>query len=437
MSSLFRVNLCSREPFAPGRFPWWGAIGVSWRRAIGRLSARAVALCAAVAFCVAAGVPNARAAEWYVDTGVRQDVEYDDNIGLSLTSDQVVSDTSFESSIVANAGVNTPNLNIRLDSLFNFSVFVNQDQLNSNDQYITLGTDYTYGRSVWGVQGDFVHDTSRTSDVDATGLFILDNKSRFVYRAGPTWSYQLSPRDTLDTSATYTTVNYPSGDLRDYDQVSGSVGYAHVLTPRTQVISALDAYYYDSNKFGSLDSQFVGLLLGGSHVLSKTLRLSALVGPRVVRQESRSSTASSSESSTDVGYIADASITYEPTERTFFEGQYTRTTEPNTTTGALLNKDEFRLYGRYNLLEKVAIDLTARYFMQDSPTNVSEDRSRQYVSFQPGVRWRLLKELSLNCFYRFRWQKYDQLKSENGTQGDSNSVYARLSYDLPTLSTSR
>ncbi len=56
--------------------------------------------------------------------------------------------------------------------------------------------------------------------------------------------------------------------------------------------------------------------------------------------------------------------------------------------------------------------------MQDSPTNVSEDRSRQYVSFQPGVRWRLLEDLSLNCFYRFRWQKYDQLKSEDGTQGD-------------------
>lgn len=420
MSSLFRVSLCSSETLAPRRF----------RR-------RRFAAFWAAAFWAAAGVPDARAAEWYVDTGVRQDVEYDDNIGLSLTSDQVVADTSFESSVVATAGVNTPNLNIHLDSVFNFSVFVNQDQLNSNDQYVTMGSDYQYGRSTWGVQGDFVHDTSRTSDVDATGLFILENNTRFVYRAGPTWSYQLSPRDTLDTSATYTNVNYPSGELRDYDQVSGTVGYTHLLTPRTQLLSSLDAYYYDSNKFGSLDSQFVGALFGASHMVSETVRLSALVGPRVVRQEIRGPGASSSDNSTDVSYIADASITYTPTERTFFEGQYTRTTEPNTSTGALLNKDEFRLYARYNLLEKVAIDLTARYFMQDSPTGVSEDRTRQYASFQPGVRWYLLEDLSLNCFYRFRWQKYDQLKSENGTQGNSNAVYARLRYDLPTLSSSR
>jgi len=362
---------------------------------------------------------------------------YDDNIGLSLTKDKVVSDTSFESSIFANAGVRTPNLNIQLDSRFDFSVFVNEDQLNSNDQYITLGSDYQYGRSTWGIQGDFVNDTSRTSDVDNSGLFILDNIRRNVYRAGPTWSYQVSPRDTVDTSATFTRVNYPSGKLRDYDQISGNVSYAHVLTPRTQLLGSLDAYYYDSNKFGSLDNQFVGLLLGASHALTETVHVSALVGPRVISQEFRGPSDTSSEDSTDVGYIADVTLNYQPTERTFFETQYTRTTEPNSSTGALLNTDEFRLYGRYNLLEKVAIDLTARYFMQDSPTNVSEDRSRQFVSFQPGVRWRLLKELSLNCFYRFRWQKYDKLRSEDGTQGDSNAVFARLSYDLPTLSSSR
>ncbi len=89
-----------------------------------------------------------------------------------------VADTSFESSIQAIAGARTPNLNILLDTRFNFTVFVNEDQLNSNDQFITLGSDYQYGRSRWGVQGDFVNDTTRTSDIDNTGLFILDNMRR-------------------------------------------------------------------------------------------------------------------------------------------------------------------------------------------------------------------------------------------------------------------
>ncbi len=422
MSLLFRVNLCSSDTHAPGAASWRGTVALSM----------------AAALCVAVAAPNARAAEWYISTGISQDVEYDDNIGLSLTQDSVVSDTSFESAIQATAGARTPNLNLYLDALFNFTVFATEDQLNSNDQYITLGADYQYGRSRWGVQGDFVNDTSRTSDVDdGTGLFILDNIRRNVFRAGPSWSYELGPRDTLDTSATYSKVNYPSGKLRDYEEFSGSVGYTHVLTPRTQLISALDGYYYDSNKFGSLDGQFVGLLLGASHALTETVSISALAGPRVVRQQIRGPNDSSSDNSTDASYIADARISYQPSERTFFEGQYTRTTVPNTSTGALQNIDQFRLYGRYNLLEKVAIDLSARYSLQDSPTNESEDQTRQFIFFQPGVSWRLLEDLSLNCYFQFRWQKYDQLQSEDGTQGASNAVFATLSYDLPTLSSSR
>lgn len=404
--------------------------------------ARAIAVCLAAALGGAVGATNTWAAEWYISGDVRQDIEYDDNIGLNLSSDDEVSDVGFQSSILANAGASTPNLNIRLDTRFDFTVFPNEDQLNSNDQFIVLGTDYQYGRSLWGVEGQFVHDTTRTSDVDATGLFILENKTRDVFRVGPSWSYQISPRDSVDTSATYTTVNYPSGDLRDYDQVSGSLSYTHVLSPRTQLLGSINGYYYDSNKFGSLDSQFVGVLLGGSHALTETVRVSALVGPRVVRQDIRRSSDSSSDKSTDVGYIADVSVNYQPSERTFFEGQYTRTTEPNSTTGALLNKDEIRLYGRYNLLEKVAIDLGARYFMQDIPTNNTPDsdrsnQTRHYVSIQPGVTFRLLEDLSLNCHYRFRWQQYDNLETDGGTRGASNAVFARLSYDLPTLSASR
>ncbi len=437
MSSLFRVSPCSREPLPQE--------SSSRRSAAAR---RAAALCAVVVFCAAAG--GAHAAEWFATGEIRQEVEYDDNIGLNLSSDDAVSDVGFTSTILANAGARTPNLNILLDTRFTFTVFPNEDQLDSNDQFIVLGTDYQYGRSVWGLQGEFANDTTRTSDVDSTGLFILENKRRQVFRVGPSWSYQLTPRDNVATSATYTNVNYPNGTsevedgarLRDYEQFSGTVDYNHVLTPRTQLLGSVNGYYYDSNKFGSLDSQFVGVLLGASHRLTEQVRVTALAGPRVVRQEIRGETDNSSNSSTDAGYIADVSINYQPTERTFLEGQYTRTTEPNTSTGALLEKDEFRLYGRYKLLEKVAIDLTARYFMQDIPTNNAPDEdnsnaTRHYVSVQPGVSWRFLEELSLNCYYRFRWQRYDSLGSDSGTQGNSNAVFARLIYDLPVLSASR
>lgn len=433
MSSLFRVSLCSSETPASGYF--------TRRRASRWVPSRALALSAGVVFCVAGAVTDARAAEWFVSGEVRQDVDYDDNIGLSITSDEVVSDVGFTSSILANAGASTPNLNIRLDTIFDFTVFPNEDQLNSNDQYIVLGSDYQYGRSVWGVEGQFVRDTTRTSDVNGTGEFLLDNKQREVFRLGPSWSYQLSPRNSLDTSATYTNVNYPNGTseagdgalLRDYEEYSGSVGFAHVWSPRTQLLTSLHGFYYDSNKFGSLDSQVVGLLVGASHALTERLQVTAMAGPRMVRQDSRDSNQSSSQSTTNVGYSADASINYQAGERTFLEAQFTRSAEPNTSTGDLQEKNEIRLFGEQKILEKVAINLTSRYFVQDQISSDDSNATRQYASVQPGVSWRFIEDLSLNCYYRFRWQYLDDVDKS----GASNAVYARLIYDLPSLSTSR
>ena len=78
-------------------------------------------------FCAAAG--GAHAAEWFATGEIRQEVEYDDNIGLNLSSDDAVSDVGFTSTILANAGARTPNLNILLDTRFTFTVFPNEDQL--------------------------------------------------------------------------------------------------------------------------------------------------------------------------------------------------------------------------------------------------------------------------------------------------------------------
>ncbi len=433
MSSLFRVSLCSSETLAPGCF--------SRRRATRRVSSSALALAAGVAFCVAGGVIDARAAEWFVSGEVRQDVEYDDNIGLDITSDEVVSDVGFTSSIVANAGASTPNLNIRLDTQFDFTVFPNEDQLNSNDQYVVVGSDYQYGRSLWGVEGQFVRDTSRTSDVNGTGEFLLDNKRREVFRLGPSWSYQLSPRNSLDTSATYTNVNYPNGTseagdgagLRDYEEYSGNVGFTHVWSPRTQLLASLGGSYYNSNKFGSLDNQVVGLAVGASHALTERIRVTATAGPYLAHQDSRDADQSSSQSTTNVGYSADASIGYQAGERTFLEAQFTRSAEPNTSTGDLQDRNEIRLFGEHKILEKVAINLTSRYFVQDQISSDDSNATRQYASVQPGFSWRLIEDLSLNCYYRFRWQYLDDVDKS----GDSNAVYARLIYDLPRLSTSR
>ena len=393
-------------------------------------------------------VDKAIAAEWYASSRLEQQFEIDDNVGLNTRSDQQVSAWGSTSSVVANLGGRTPNLSVRLDSVLDFTVFPNENSLNSDDQYVALGGDYRTERSLFGLDGEFIRDTTRTSDVDDTGVFILDNDRRELYRIGPSWSYLASPLDTVNVSADYTNVHYPSSRtaLRDYEQISGTVGWTHALTPRTQFLTSLSTSYYDSNASGSLESTVFQALVGGSHDFSERTRITALVGPQIVSQDIRGKpsctvnvnpcpqgfTERFTDKNTDVGYAADAGISFQASERTSFEGQYTRTAEPSTSTGVLLERNNFRAYYRYEALERVAIDAAARYIMQDTLATGGETETRHFVSVEPGVRWRITEDLNLRCFYRFRWQKFDG----DGGSGSSNAAFARITYELPELSTS-
>jgi hypothetical protein len=90
------------------------------------------------------------------------------------------------------------------------------------------------------------------------------------------------------------------------------------------------------------------------------------------------------------------------------------------------------------VLEKVAVDVSARYSLQDSVGDSGDQDGgnsgkRDFLSFSPGVRWQLSENLNLRCSYRFRWQRFDN----TGDTANSNAVFATLSYQLPGLSTSR
>jgi hypothetical protein len=381
---------------------------------------------------------RADAAEWYAHSNVSQQVSYDDNFDLATRSDEADSEWWSDSTASLNVGGRAPNLEVQFNSVFDYAYFPENSSLNSADQAFNLNTTYQLERATVGLGADFIRDTTRTSDVDDTGLFIRANKRRELYRLGPTWTYQLSPLESLNAYGDYSSVSYQTKDLDGYSQITGGFGWTRQLTARTQIQTRLSGFHFHTGAHGGRETNFAGLEIGGTHLFSERWQASFFAGPRyvwmdgTVRYGPQGARQRVSDKDDSAGYVLSANVRYQAGERTALVADASRDVTPGTTNGIIQQTTAFGLFFNHQLLEKVALDLSGRYSIQEN-VGGSDSLRRDYATVSPGVRWQLTQGLSLRCSYRFSWQRYEQ----SGETANSNAVFATLTYQLPRLSASR
>jgi hypothetical protein len=335
-------------------------------------------------------------------------------------------------------------MEVYLRSTLDYAAFPSDPSLNSDDQRIFLGAKYLTERTVVGLEGGFVRDTTRTSDVDDTGRFILENKRRELYRIGPTWTYQLTPRNSVNAYATYSSQSQGTKDLDSFWQVNGGLGYSHRWSPRTVIEARTSAFHFKTGAQGSRTSDTMNVQVGGSHDFSERWQASFFAGPSLTWTEATVTSGPplarqrTSNSSTHLSYTLSGSVRYRVVERTALVADVSRGVTTGTTTASTQETTVIGLFLTHQVLEKVAVDVSARYSLQDSVGDSGDQDGgnsgkRDFLSFSPGVRWQLSENLNLRCSYRFRWQRFDN----TGDTANSNAVFATLSYQLPGLSTSR
>lgn len=384
---------------------------------------------------LAASATPAAAAEWYARNGLSQTVDYDDNIGLSTRKRQRTSAFSETTTVDLNLGGRSPTTQIDVASKLNFTRFPTEDRLDSNDQYLTASAGYTGERAAVALRGRFVRDTTRTSDVDGTGLFILQNTRRQLWSVGPEFAYRLTPRDQIKTSALYTDIGYPSGNIRDYTQTTGRVGWTRALSERTQFLADASISRINSNSRGAQNSYIFGLLAGLRHVFSPQLEATVVAGPSLARTDFRANVNGTQlpERRTELGYIMDASVSYVLKERLSLTGGVARTVTPSTTTGAIEEATSFRMAANYTLYPNVFADAAILYLLQEDVGQAPVSSRRDYVAVEPGLRWRFAPDWELALKYRFQYQAFD--KGE--TEAKANGVMMSVSYRLPPWTMSR
>lgn len=180
----------------------------------------------------ALGPRGAQAAEWSAEGQLTNRFEADDNIRLTNQShDSAVGGTV---SPELKLGHRSARIDATVDSRFDFTKFWGDEGLDTNDQSVIGDAEYRTQLGVVGVNGEFRRNSARTSELEDTGR-VFSNARRTSYKAGPTWTYALSQRDTFHMAGGYEDTQYSTNQLTDYEQFYGSAGWTRSFSELGQV----------------------------------------------------------------------------------------------------------------------------------------------------------------------------------------------------------
>ena len=382
-----------------------------------------------------------RAADWYADTALRQAFGYQDNILLSTSSGDKEGSFSSTSSALLDLGRRDEITDINLNTKFDFVRYFSQPKADTDNQYAVLNGAFKAERSLWQVNAGVIRDTSLDSDLPPEGTVTLSARRRTTINAGPSWSYQLSPLETVNLSADWSKVDYSYPQYVDYWQVTGGAGYTRVLTEQTQLNLSASALNYESDKSASLNQQYFTAQVGLAHAFSPLWKASFLIGPSMTISESSSRqvinigngqrvTIGGAEQGTTFGFAARAETSYQVTDRLVAGLNYSHSATPNNS-GQLLTADAVGVNFQQAVISFMDVFLNATYVKQTGTASNSSSNDRDYVNAQPGLRWKLTEQISLDTSYQFSWQRY----ASSGASATSQGAFLTLNYDFPRWQT--
>jgi len=382
-----------------------------------------VAGCAAsLAALVWLGAGSVQAEEWSVDGRVRGTTEYDDNIRLSPTDAQ--DDIAFTVSPEVDLQRRGSRLDLTLNTRLDFSRFVKDSDLNTNDQRFLLDTDYRTMHGSWGLEAEINRDSTRTSEVADTGRFI-DIARKELYRVAPSRSHMLSPRDVIELGGDATIVRYDTSTLTDYNSYSVSGSWAHDLTAVDQIQTNVFGSLFETQVDNETESRLVGGVVTWRHNASEQLQTTIGAGPRYLETEAPRLVGGTVQRRTEssVGYLFNGGIRYQIDPETLFDGTVGHSVEPSGA-GEPLERTSAEVNLRWQFDQAFWFGMNgALQFSEESTGSATVDRT--YLGLSPSINWNVTRDWLLSTRYRFRAQK-----RENESTAYGNAVFVSLSYQF-------
>jgi hypothetical protein len=99
----------------------------------------------------------------------------------------------------------------------------------------------------------------------------------------------------------------------------------------------------------------------------------------------------------------------------------------------VVQSDQLRAQWYRDFSPRMAAYMWLTSFRNKSLNNPGATTDRTYYTIEPGLRWKLALQWSLDGSYRYRRQKYDN----SSATAESNAVFVAISYAWPRIAASR
>ena len=366
------------------------------------------------------------AAEYTLDVTASPIFGYDDNV---LLDEDEEDSFTFEISptIVLGRAVENMSSTIRLG--YAVERFSSISRLDSENPFVKFNTNYDMERTQLGLNASYVEDSVRNEAEEDTGDFSTNATSR-TRSISPSISFQLTERDTLTGSYSYTERLYSSDDFEDNDTKSVNLGWTRQFTERFSggLNTTLSNYQTDGLTFTTDDDSY-NVSATASYQLSEVWSVDGDIGFRRLNTERESNLGVVTKDSNN-GSTFNVSTSYDK-ERDSVTVNYTKQLSPSSS-GVVNEQESVRFEWSHKLSELLTAKLITSYRETRTASEQSSDEKRENINLSPSLRWQVDSNWNVNLGYHYKQQKRDTAKDV-----ESNAVLMTVTYDWDGLRVSR
>ncbi|GJL66179.1 MAG: hypothetical protein NPIRA05_11500 [Nitrospirales bacterium] len=362
------------------------------------------------------------ASGWVVEGAASQRIQYDDNIGLRANTS--LSDFSSQSRLRLNFSDRTEVMSLALKSQLDFNYFLNESNLDSNNQHLSFTGQYRTLLTQWNLLLSYDRDTTLTSDVDDTGLFLLDNLRREALEVLPSWSYKISQEDRLVLRGDFKSVQFERR-LVDYIRYGGEAEWGHRMDTLSEYTISGFAQNIESDNQNNQETLVSGLKTGYEIELLPHVhvRFGGAVFWASTRSDSSDGNSQPVDKEDSFGFLPSANVAYEVDARTTLHLSYARTVSPSGS-GNVVKRD---IVGT-TIVQKWNPSITWRgdfhVLTQEGLAGSRSQIERDFIRIMPSVEWTVTDSWNVKTGYRFRWQSLKRQEKD----AFSNAVQLTITY---------
>ncbi|HEX7012167.1 MAG TPA: outer membrane beta-barrel protein [Steroidobacteraceae bacterium] len=360
---------------------------------------------------------GAGAANWEVAPRVEAGYRYNDNYRLDLPGGELEV-SGMEADAEVTFRTVDPRTRVEISPRIQATYFPDESDEDSTDYFLgALIADETPRRRV-GILGDFSEEDVVRSELPTAEVGgdlgdpqavdsgrIVERNRRTYMRVEPYFGYDLSQRHSIEARVHYLQADFDTQLLnaqQDFSELGAEAGFGFRVSERSSLMVRALASQYET----TFKTDAYGGMLEWNNDFSPTSRMYIRLGAQRTEPERRQS---------DTNVIAGIGGRWTSPRNTLFL-DLTRTVGP-VAAGTIVERHQLRLRIDHDISPRLALLLGARASRDEEIDEAGTYPTREYVTAEAGLEWRVARSFALTAVYNYRWQEYEDEPSDASANG--------------------